>query len=120
MPTLAIFVNQSTSAIFEVSDPADASLMLCRYPDSREQVRAGTIHLEAGVYVIVSRGAVTVSGGNVTSELLTGDKDIPAEPRFVEIERGATRESVARFLALAKGATVPDPVPHITNEPDGI
>jgi hypothetical protein len=120
MPTIAIFVNQPTTAIFEVSDPADASLMLCRYPDSRAQVRAGTVQLEAGVYLIVSRGAVTITGGNVTTELLTGDKDIPAEPRFVEIERGATRESMQRFLALAKGATVADPVPKITNEPDGI
>jgi hypothetical protein len=121
----AIYVHKPSTITIQTTDPRDASLMLCRYPERSEPVAAGTRRLDAGIYLLLSHGEVTVTGDDTTVVQFGGDKDIPPEPRLVALASGASRESILKFFAAAKGISVgpptaPSPTSKITNDPDGI
>jgi len=123
-----IYVHEPSTIKIRTTDSRDSDVLLCRYNRGTDQVPTGTHQLGIGIYLVVSHGKLEISGGNVTVDLLSGDKDLPPEPRFVALEPGASAASIKQFLEVAKGITVGSapaaPVSpgtsKIKNDPDGI
>lgn len=130
-----IYVHQPSTVTIQTTDPHESDVLMCRYNRTAGPINPGTHQLERGIYLAVSRGKLDISGGHVTIELLTGDKDAPPDPRaqVLGLEPGATAESFRTFLDVTKGITVgaapagpasPDgaaaATSKITDEPDGI
>jgi hypothetical protein len=124
-----IYAHAPSTIAIQAKDPRDAAVLLYRYNRAGHRVPPGEHQLERGIYLIYSHGELAVSGGDTTVIALTGDKDLPPEPRaqVIALEPGADAPSIKRFLELAKGITVGDPpqapvspTSKITDDPDGI
>lgn len=122
-----IYVHQPTTLTIETTDPRDAVILLARYNQRTERVASGARRFDAGIYLLLSNGAVEVTGDHTTIESLREDKDPPSTPRaqLIALEPGASAESILQFVEIAMGISVgpaaaPSPTSKITNDPDGI
>jgi hypothetical protein len=129
----ALYVYEPSTVAIRAKDPAEAELLLYRYGRKRQQVAPGALALDRGIYMILSRGELDITGGNVHAIALASDKDVPPEPRaqVVGLEQGATPSTIQTFFEVFKGIDVDGPpvgstVPagpgtsKITDDPDGI
>jgi hypothetical protein len=123
-----IYVHNPSTVTIQAKNPDDVDVVLCRFNRSSAAVQPGTHKLDRGIYLVVSRHELEVSGGDVTIQLLRGDKDTPPEPRIIALEPGATAAQIKQFMEVAKGITVGSPpappvssgTSKIKDDPDGI
>jgi hypothetical protein len=129
----ALYVYEPSTVTIRAKDPGESCVMLLRYNRKGEEVSLGSRKLDPGIYMIVSKSALEISSSQVSVVPLSGEKDIPPEPRaqVVGLEHGATAASIQQFFAVTKGIEVGDPPPQpvspagsgtskITDDPDGI
>lgn len=125
-----IYVFKPGEVTVQPLDPEDRELTITPYnPDHPEYPAVGTLNLAAGVYLIVSRGELRVSGDHIRVETVASDKDPwpTSDPGVVALEQsanlistdkdpwpeppldvlalepGATQASIEQFFQIAKG-----------------
>ena len=101
----AIYVHKPSTVTIRAKNPDDARVELSRYTRAANRPAIGVHRLEAGIYQVVSRDALEVTGDDVTVEATSGSgKDIFPDPKagVIALEPGATAQSIQEFFALAK------------------
>jgi hypothetical protein len=101
-----LYVFQPTEVTVQPLDPEDRDLTITPYnPDLPESPAVGTLNLAAGVYLIVSRGELRVSGDHIRLETSGSDKDPWPEllSDVVARENGTTQASIKQFFQISKG-----------------
>jgi hypothetical protein len=100
----AIYVHESSTVTIRATDPRDAKAELVRYNRPANVPAIGTHELEPGIYLIVSNGALEITGLRIEFEATRNDKDIWPDPKLnvIALEAGATSKSIQQFCNVAK------------------
>jgi hypothetical protein len=109
----AIYVNEPSTVTITANDPRDAEVQLCRYNQATRRAAIGTLALEPGIYLIVSRSELHVTIRSVGLQVVANDKDPWPFPKanVIALEPGATLETLREFFTVAKDASPDDPSP---------
>jgi hypothetical protein len=120
-----IYVRQPSTVAIQAKEDC---LELCTFPKGHSSIKPGPHHLDRGVYVVVSKSDIDVSGPSVSAVAVPNIKDVPSDPELQQIAQagGVKLVDLTAFIAaLVKDIEVPDGPPasatsKITDDPDGI
>ena len=103
-----IYVHKPTTISLHAKDPNDRFRVFSYDPAHAIRAGEGKQHLEPGIYLVHSTGAVDVKGGDLTVVIVMADKDPWPDPKVnvIALERGASSESIRAFFQVAKDASV--------------
>jgi len=118
----AIYVAEPSTVTIRPRQPSPAHATLYRFRRGAGQPAFGTHQLDPGIYLVMSVGAVDVTGNGLTVTPLSEDKDIPPEPKaqVLAAEPGATTEEIRTFFQVARTADppgTPPPAVPVEDEP---
>lgn len=112
----AIFVHEPSIVTIEATNPSETTAKIYTYGSAPESSTdayqdptatpaAGTHQLARGIYLVLSNGAMKVSGvqGDVQTDPTDKDDWPDPKPGVVALVPGATAASVKKFLTIAKG-----------------
>lgn len=99
----------STVTIVDTSrGPAKSALMSYRHQGTLQPI--GTLHLDAGIYQVLSEAPVQITGDNISIVVIANGKDDwpTPPPHAMALEAGATEATIQAFFGAAKDASPDD------------
>jgi hypothetical protein len=119
-----IYVREPSTVAIKSKGPEDCLLMY-QFPKGNS-IKPGSHHFERGIYVVLSKSDLDVSGPSASAVALPNNKDIPPDPQLQQIivASGVPVAALEKFIALVKGIEVgdgaapPDTVPPEDATPD--
>jgi hypothetical protein len=120
-----IYVRQPSTVAIQAKEEC---LELCLFPTGHSSIKPGPHRLDRGVYVVVSKGDIDVSGPSASAVAIPNIKDVPSDPQLQQIAQagGVNLVDLTAFItALVKDIEVADgpaasATSKITDDPDGI